>query len=253
VIKVYQDFAFVYDRLTDDINYNTWASYIEEIFERNHARPEIVLDLGCGTGSLSIELSKMGFDMIGLDSSEEMLGIAAEKAAMADRNILFINQDMREMDLYGTVGAVVSTLDSLNYLSSINCLKKVFARVNNFLDKDGFFIFDVHSRYKMEKIFGNNTFHVVNDDIAYIWNCHYDGRRKVCQHDITCFIKSEDMEVEQYDRFDEFHEERFFSKEEIEQALLEANLKVTNVFDGATFRKTSPKSERWLYVCRKEK
>jgi len=92
---VYQDFAFVYDRLTDDINYNTWASYIEEIFERNHARPEIVLDLGCGTGSLSIELSKMGFDMIGLDSSEEMLGIAAEKAAMADRNILFINQDMR--------------------------------------------------------------------------------------------------------------------------------------------------------------
>ncbi|MEI6602563.1 MAG: methyltransferase domain-containing protein [Clostridia bacterium] len=249
---MYQDFAFVYDRLTDDVNYQTWASYIEEIFERNHVMPEIVLDLGCGTGSLTVALACKGFDMIGLDLSEEMLGVASEKAVAAAQNILLINQDMCEMELFGTVGAVVSTMDSLNYLSNPKSLKKVFALVHQYLDPGGFFIFDVHSKYKMEKVFGDHSFHLVTDDISYIWNCHYDGRRKVCTHDITCFVRNQPQEPETYIRFDELHEERFFTKEEIETALTEAHLKLVGVYDGPTFRKTSPKSERWLYVCKKE-
>ncbi|MEI6131632.1 MAG: class I SAM-dependent methyltransferase [Bacillota bacterium] len=246
---MYTEFAFVYDRLTDDINYKTWASYIEEVFERNNFKPEIVLDLGCGTGSLTVELARKGFDMIGLDISEEMLGVATEKAIDAQQNILFLNQDMCEMELFGTVGAIVSTLDSINYLSSIKCLKKVFGLVHNYLDPGGLFVFDVHSKYKMDTVFGDNCFHVVNDELAYIWSCHFDGRRKICEHDITCFVK----QGETFERFDEFHEERLFTKEEIESSLAEAGLKLVNVFDGATFRKPSPKSERWLYVCRKQK
>jgi len=253
---VYKDFAYVYDRLTSDVNYKTWANYIEETFERNHVKPELVLDLGCGTGSLTVELANRGYDMIGLDLSQDMLAVAAQKAG---ENVLFVNQDMCEMELFGTVGAVVSTLDCINYLPSNKSLRKAFALVQNYLDPGGLFVFDVHSKYKMEKVFGDNVFHVVTDDLSYIWDCHYDGRRKVCQHDMTFFLKvnqknrEDQMEEVLYERFDEFHEERLFTKEEIEMALAEASLKVLGVFDGPTFRKATPKSERWLYVCRKEK
>ena len=244
---MYKDFAYVYDSLTDDVNYTIWANYIVELFERFECKPEIVLDMGCGTGSLTVELANRGFDMIGLDASADMLAVAEGKSKAAGKNVLFVNQDMCHLDLFGTVGAVISTLDSMNYLKSIRCLKKVCALVHNYLDDDGLFVFDVHSKYKMEKIFANNVFHVVNDDLTYIWECSYDGRRKVCGHDMTFFLNTGEL----YQRFDEFHEERFFSKEEIEGALAEAGLKVMNVYDGATFRKTTPKSERWLYVCKK--
>lgn len=243
---MYTDFAYVYDRLMEDVDYSYWADHIVLLFERFDIKPELVLDLGCGTGSLCLELAKKGYDMIGVDGSEDMLSVAADKAA--EKQVLFLNQDITSFELYGTVGAIVSTLDCFNYVTDPKGLKKVFKLAANYLDPGGLLIFDVHSRYKMEKVFGNNVFHEIKDDTAYIWQCSYDGRRKICQHDLTFFVEKEDGA---YERFEEFHEERFYSKEELETWATEAGLQVLEVFDGLNFRKPTPKSERWLFVCRK--
>ena len=163
-----------YDAVNGDISYSDWADFIERIAEREcKERPELVLDLGCGTGSMTIELARRGYDMTGVDLSEEMLGVALEDAQKEGLDILFLCQDMREFELYGTVGAVFCCFDSLNYITSPSGLKKVFSLVHNYLDPDGIFIFDMNTEYKFENVYSDNCFVLEEDGVVCVWqNCY---------------------------------------------------------------------------------
>lgn len=242
---MYQDFAYLYDALQKDVPYDAFADYYEEIMKRFNNPKGLCLDLGCGTGNMTMELAKRGFDMIGVDSSFDMLDVAREKAMREDKNILFLNQDMTEFELYGTVRAVVSTLDCINYVTDENALLKVFKLVNNYLDPKGLFIFDINSAYKLEHILGDNTYVDDGEDIFYSWQNSYDKEKKICTFDLTFFEKDEDI----YYRYDETHYERAYSIEEITALLEKAGLEVVGVYDNLSFNAPNEKSERIFFVA----
>ena len=151
----YSAIARVYDRLNKDIDYKKWADFFEECFSRFLCqKPEIILDLACGTGRMTRELASRGYDMIGVDGSADMLG---EAYASGGEGILYLMQDMRDLELYGTVGATVCCLDSLNYLLKDEDLLKTFSLVHNYSDPDGLFIFDMNTPYKFENIYSDNS------------------------------------------------------------------------------------------------
>lgn len=248
MITMYQDFAYLYDALQQDVPYQEFADYYVKIMEKFSGEKGLCLDLGCGTGNMSMILDSMGFDVIGVDSSVDMLEVAREKAMEEERNILFLNQDMTSFELYGTVATVVSTLDCVNYITDKEALLRVFKLVNNYLDPKGLFIFDINSEYKIEHILGNNTYVNDDEDIFYSWQNSYDKEKKICTFDLTFFEKDEDV----YYRYDETHYERAYSIEEIRSLLEEAGMEVVAVYDNLSFDSPCDKSERIFFVAREK-
>lgn len=245
---MYQDFAYLYDALQKDVPYKDFAAYYLRIMEKFGGQKGLCLDLGCGTGNMTLCLDDLGFDMIGVDSSVDMLNVAREKAMEEGRNILFLNQDMTDFELYGTVNIVVSTLDCVNYITDEDALLKVFKLVNNYLDPKGLFIFDINSAYKLEHILGNNTYVSDDEEIFYSWQNSYDKKKKICIFDLTFFEKDEDV----YYRYDETHYERAYSVDEITTLLTTAGLEVVGVYDNLTFNPPNEKSERIFFVAREK-
>jgi len=250
-VVIYLDLAYIYDRLMSDIDYCKWADYIEKIFHYNNHKPKLIVDLGCGTGSFCIEMAKRGYDTIGIDISSEMLSLAVSKSEdteIAGDKLLFLNQDMSEFELYGTADAFVSLMDSVNYVTGKRELKSMFKLVRNYLNPGGLFIFDVNSVYKFEKVLNNNVFYYINDDITYIWANNYNKRTKICEFDLTFFVKDKS---DLYKRFDEIHYERAYSVEEISRLINDNGLELIVVYDNLSFNKPLKKSERLFFVCRK--
>lgn len=247
MIDIYSNFAYYYDRLMKDVDYGKWADYIVELFRRHKSSPSLILDLGCGTGSFSMEMSNRGYEMIGIDLSPEMLSCAKAKSLEQDTDILFLNQDMTEFELYGTVDAVVCLMDSLNYITYKNDVKKVFKLVNNYLNPGGLFIFDINSLYKLEKILDNNVFYSAGNDIAYIWQNCYEKTKRICRFDLTFFVKHEDV----YKRFDEVHYERAFTLDEMREMISQAGLELSAVYEEFNFKFPGKRSERIFFICRK--
>ncbi|MGI6777811.1 MAG: class I SAM-dependent DNA methyltransferase [Acetivibrionales bacterium] len=245
---MYEGFAYIYDRLTRDIDYCRWADYIEEIFRINSQHPKLVLDMGCGTGTFCIEMAYRGYDMIGIDSSLDMLNCARQKTEKAGFDILYINQDMTGFELYGTVDAIVCLLDSFNYITRKSDLKKMLKLVRNYLNPDGLFIFDVNSLYKIRDILGNNVFFSVEDDITYIWDNKYKNDNSICEFDLTFFVKDGSN---LYRRYDEIHRERAYSVEELTVLIGQSGMQLLNVYDDLSFLPPNDKSERIFFVCRK--
>ncbi len=245
---MYNDFAAVYDKL-QDINYNDFIDYYEKIFKRFGKTASLVLDLACGTGNITIPMSKRGYDMIGIDLSCEMLNIAREKAANEDADILFLNQDMTEFELYGTVDAIVCALDGINYLTEDDDLKKLFSLVNNYLNPGGIMIFDINSEYKLRNILGNNTFVYEDDDIYYVWSNTYSDESRICEFELNFFEPQEDGS---YVRFDEFQEERAYSPKEIIAAAEASGLMVEGFYKPFTFTTASDTDERIFFVISKK-
>lgn len=245
---MYGDFARVYDKL-QDADYEAFADYYEKIFEHFGKKPELILDLACGTGSVTIPLAKRGYDMIGLDLSCEMLGIAREKAAECGADILFLNQDMTEFELYGTVDAIVCALDGINYITESEDLKRVFELAENYLNPGGLMIFDLNSEHKLGKILGGNTF--VNDEqgIYYVWQSDFDEETRICQFELNFFEEQPDGS---YLRFDEYQEERAYSAEEIKTAAERARLKVEGFYKPFTFSTADDLDERIFFVISKK-
>lgn len=245
---MYTRFAEIYDRLTHDIQYSKWADYLQSAFLNFGQEPKLILELGCGTGSMAVELSKRGYEMIALDSSVDMLGRALEKAHENNVDILFINQDMRDFELYGTVDAIVCLLDSINYITSLNDVKRVFKLVYNYLNHGGLFIFDVNSSYKLSTVLGNETFYEMGEDISWIWKNTYDSNEKITTFDLTFFIKQENG---LYERFDEIHNEKVFTSDEIIKALDSAGLKLLGEYGNLSFNPPRSKEERIFYIAQK--
>ncbi len=243
---MYNRFAYLYDELINDVNYGEWLDYYYKIFQRYGLKPKLGLDLGCGTGNLTTLFADKGIEMTGVDLSEDMLMVAREKAE--GRDILYLNQDMREFELYGTVDFIVSSLDCLNYITDKRDLLKVMKLVNNYLDPGGLFIFDINTDYKLENIIGNNTFILENENTFCSWQNEYDKKRKICDFYLTFFCEENGM----YHRFDEEHSERAYSIDEIKSVIDAAGMRLLNVYDEMSFKKPTAKSERVFFVVQEQ-
>ena len=245
-MEAYTDFALVYDELMDNTPYEVWCEQITAVLSDNGIEKELILDLGCGTGVLTELLARKGYDMIGIDLSQEMLNRAIEKRDASKLPILYLQQDMREFELYGTVKAVVSVCDSLNYLLEDEDVIQTFRLVNNYLDPQGLFIFDFNTVYKYKEVIGDATIAENREDCSFIWENYYHEQEKINEYEITFFIK----EGEFYRRFEETHFQRGYTVEEMQDFLLKAGLEFISMKDADTFLDVTDESERVCMIAR---
>ena len=193
----YNSIARVYDKLNAEIDYSAWADFVEACFEKYlENKPQLVLDLACGTGSMTYKLAQRGYDMIGVDGSEDMLSEAYSRGtSVGDTNILYLLQDMRSFELYGTVGAVTCCLDSMNYLTGGGDLEKCLNTVHNYLEAGGIFIFDTNTPYKFENVYGDNAYiledKIDGNDIYCGWQNCYDRESRICSFYLSLFEERE--------------------------------------------------------------
>ena len=248
-MDAYTSFAEVYDTFMDNIPYEEWADYVQGLLKEYDIRDGLVLELGCGTGSLTELLANMGYDMIGVDHSGDMLQIAMEKRAESGSDILYLLQDMREFELYGTVRAIVSICDSMNYITEYADLVQVLRLANNYLDPGGILIFDMNTEYKYETILGDGTIAECREDNSFIWDNHYDRETRINEYGLTLFIREEGQ---RYLRFDETHYQRAYEPGEIRKAVQEAGMEVVAMYDAFTRQPVREESER-IYVIARER
>jgi SAM-dependent methyltransferase len=241
----YGNFARYYNLLTGDVDYRKMAAHIHGLLTTAIGEHRLLLDLACGTGNLSIGLSSLGYDVIGVDASPEMLSVAAQRSTALGLDILFLCQAMEELDLYGTVDAVVCTLDSLNHILDEQTLKRVFERVALFLNPDGLFIFDVNTPYKHGHILGDNCYVREEDNVYCVWQNHLRGDMRV-EMDLDFFEKQANG---QYLRVTEHLVERAYPRERLEEWLFQSGLCVLSVSDGYSARAPLKDCQRYLFVA----
>lgn len=230
-MDAYTGFAEVYDLFMDQVPYEKWSGRIIQILSAYGIRDGLVLDLGCGTGSMTELLAGAGYDMIGVDASEEMLELAYEKRAESGHDILYLLQDMREFELYGTVRAIVSVCDSLNYITEEEELLHVFRLVRNYLDPDGVFFFDMNTIYKYSEMLGETTIAENREEGSFIWENYYDPEEQLNQYDLTLYIRDEN---DRYTRFEETHIQKAYALERVLELLQQAGMKAEQIFDSDT-------------------
>ena len=247
-MDAYTSFAQVYDLFMDNVPYEEWAAYVRGIFTEYGIGSGLVLDLGCGTGSLTECLARAGYDMIGVDSSEDMLEIAMDKRGRSGLDILYLLQDMREFELYGTVRAVVSICDSMNYILDYADLVQVFRLVSNYLDPGGIFIFDLNTEYKYEALMGSRTFAEDREDGSFIWYNEYSPEDHINEYDLTLFVR----EGKLFRRFQETHYQRAYSPAEVRRAAAEAGMEFEACWDAFSRDPVKPDSERMYMVFREK-
>ncbi len=247
------DFARVYDILMDHISYEDWADYITELFRKHGIDKGLVLELGCGTGNMTRCMAEKGYDMIGIDSSQEMLSIARELSDGDQSGILYLCQDMREFELYGTVAAVISVCDSMNYLLEEEDLLKVFRLVNNYLDPRGLFIFDLDTPYAYEKVLGDTTFAMNREEGSFLWENTFYPEEMINEVNLTLFVpKTHEGDRILYEKLEETHVRRAYSVERIRSLLTEAGMEWVAAYHELSEEKPRKDSER-VYILAKEK
>ncbi len=247
-MDAYTGFAEVYDLFMDQVPYEKWSGRIIQILSTYGIRDGLVLDLGCGTGSMTELLAGAGYDMIGVDASEEMLELAYEKRAESGHDILYLLQDMREFELYGTVRAIVSVCDSLNYITEEEELLHVFRLVRNYLDPDGVFFFDMNTIYKYSEMLGETTIAENREEGSFIWENYYDPEEQLNQYDLTLYIRDED---DRYTRFEETHIQKAYTLERVLELLQQAGMKAEQIFDSDTGKEVTDTTGKFCIAARK--
>ena len=192
LMDAYTGFAKLYDLFMDNIDYQAWGEYLTGLLREYHIDSGIVADLGCGTGNMTELLAEKGYDMIGIDNSYEMLEEAMEKRIESGHDILYLLQDMQDFELYGTVRAVISVCDSMNYLTDEEDLEYLFALVNNYLDPGGLFIFDMNTIHKYRDVIGDTTIAEDREDGSFIWENSYDRENALNVYELALFLPRED-------------------------------------------------------------
>ena len=247
-MDAYTSFAQVYDLFMDNVPYEEWSRYVIELLKEEKIEEGLVLDLGCGTGKMTRLLATAGYDMIGIDNSEEMLEIARECQYEQEDGILYLLQDMREFELYGTVRAVVSICDSMNYILDEEDLLQVFRLVNNYLDPKGLFIFDMNTRYKYAELLGETTITENREEGSFIWENYFDEEEDINQYDLTLFIR-EDGDL--YRKYEETHFQRVYDLDVVKRLLEEAGMEFVAAYDAFTREPVKEDSER-IYIIARE-
>lgn len=285
-MEAYTSFAQVYDLFMDNVPYEEWSEYIISLLKEEKIENGLVLDLGCGTGKITRLLAAAGYDMIGIDYSEDMLEIArehqydnpiveAEQIFYAEEieplseavrrsdedpvkieempqeenasNILYLLQDMREFELYGTVRAIISICDSMNYILEEEDLLQVFKLVNNYLDPKGVFIFDMNTRYKYANLLGETTITENREEGSFIWENYFDEEEDINQYDLTLFIREEG---DLYRKYEETHYQRVYDLDTVKRLLKEAGMQFVAAYDAFTKEPVREDSERIYIVAR---
>lgn len=288
-MEAYTSFAYVYDTFMDNVPYGEWARHIREKLCEHGVTDGIVLDLGCGTGTMTERLAGYGYDMIGVDNSEEMLELAMEKKTESGYDILYLLQDMRGFELYGTVRAVVSVCDSVNYITEPDELEEVFRLVNNYLDPKGIFLFDFNTVHKYRDVIGDSTIAEDRGVCSFIWDNRYYEKEQINEYDLTLFIAedfnpmenayvsertadSEDALLSEegagdledtmfseeeggengslYRRYTETHYQRGYTLAEIQELLERAGLVFIEAYDADTKERPNDTSERICVIAR---
>ena len=288
-MEAYTSFAYVYDTFMDNVPYGEWARHIREKLCEHGVTDGIVLDLGCGTGTMTERLAGYGYDMIGVDNSEAMLELAMEKKTESGYDILYLLQDMRGFELYGTVRAVVSVCDSVNYITEPDELEEVFRLVNNYLDPKGIFLFDFNTVHKYRDVIGDSTIAEDRGVCSFIWDNRYYEKEQINEYDLTLFIAedfnpmenayvsertadSEDALLSEegagdledtmfseeeggengslYRRYTETHYQRGYTLAEIQELLERAGLVFIEAYDADTKETPNDTSERICVIAR---
>ena len=245
----YEFLAGCYDEFTTDVPYPRWADYLEKHFARSALPIRTVLDLACGTGSLTAELARRGYEMIGADCSEEMLSVAAEKCRGAGAiEPIFLHQAMEDLDLYGTIDACVCCLDSVNYVTSPKKLARAFRRVHTFLMPGGLFLFDVNTPDKLRALDGQ-MFLDEDEDAYCVWRAEFSPRRRVCTYGMDIF-RLEPGGL--WSRGEEVHEEYAYEPAELEAMLGRAGFSHIRQYGELKFRAPLPGEGRIFFAARKE-
>lgn len=287
-MEAYTDFAQVYDTFMDETPYEEWCEYLVELLEKYRESDDndisvtdendagcvgqdqkyddsvinkatyqkniqqernSILDLGCGTGTLTELLAGRGYDMIGIDNAQEMLQIAMDKRAKSGLDILYLLQDMRSFELYGTVGAVISVCDSVNYLLEDEDVVQTFRLVNNYLYPGGLFIFDFNTVYKYEIVIGDATIAENREKCSFIWDNYYHEEEEINEYDLTIFVQEGERQ-DTYRRFQETHYQRGYRLEQMKDYLRQAGLIFVEAVDADTHGEVTKSSERVYVVAR---
>lgn len=282
-MNAYTGFAGVYETFMDNVPYEEWAEYLTGLLKGYGIKEGLIAELGCGTGTMTRLLAKAGYDMIGIDLSEEMLDIARYDHPEVEEDILYLHQDMREFELFGTVAAVVSLCDSMNYITSEEDLLKVFRLVNNYLDPGGYFIFDMNTVYKYETVIGDRVIAENRDNCSLIWENYYDKEERINQYDITIYSRvefeedydgaegdEEDYGVDDcaegcrvqdeveapdtplYERLEETHIQKAYPVERVKELLEEAGLEFVAVYGVGTKEAPKEDTERVYFIAREK-
>ncbi|MCL2604980.1 MAG: class I SAM-dependent methyltransferase [Defluviitaleaceae bacterium] len=247
-MECYKGFAAVYDTfMVRDIPYDAWADYICEIIN-NLDKCEIILDLACGTGNMTLRLAERGYDMIGTDASEDMLALAQDKAFEADRRVLWLAQDMRALDLYGTVDAVTCVCDGMNYILESDELKEVFKRVRLFLNPGGVFIFDMNTEYKFKEVLAEGTFGDSFEGAEYQWDNVYDAKTMINEYRLSFSSLRRDPGLRSFEN--EIHRQRAYDIGEISNWLMDAGFSSIRLRDGYTHEPPKADTARVVFICR---
>lgn len=246
----YNIFARYYDDLTKNINYQDLAEYFHIIIKKYEGKENgILLDLACGTGNVSEEMSRLGYDVIGVDNSEEMLNRAFEKKYDSGLNVQYICQDMRKLDMFGTIDVTICVLDSINHLDSLEDITQIFSRVSLFSEPNGLFIFDVNTKYKHEKVLANNIFIYETDDIYCVWENSYQKETNEVKINLEFFERNGNI----YKRYSENFSEKAYDIADLDKALLDNKFEILAHYDGFSLNLPNNKSERIVFVARKVK
>ncbi|MDF2614689.1 MAG: Methyltransferase type 11 [Clostridia bacterium] len=249
-MEAYSEFAKVYDTFMEDTPYEKWIAFMEHHMKKYNISPRIVCDLGCGTGKMCGMFAERGIEMIGIDSSEEMLMVARENAMEEGHSILYLMQDMSDFELYGTVDMIYSCCDSINYLLEEDEVLNTFKWVNNYLEPRGLFIFDINTYYKYENILSDQTFAEQTEDAAYIWENYFDKEEEINEFIVNFFLKDSEGK---YDRTEEYHYQRAYSIEKIKELLKRADLELIGVYDD--YNSEAPyheSTQRATFVAREQ-
>ena len=269
-MESYTDFAEVYDEFMDETPYEAWCERIVNLIEKyGISKPKdsedvtnlseealallseknLVLDLGCGTGTLTEMMASLGYDMMGIDLSYDMIQIAMDKREESGNDIMYFCQDMRELELYCTVGTILCICDSINYLLKPSEIVETLKRVNNYLFPKGLFIFDFNTDYKYREVIGNTTIAENREDCSFIWENYYDAKSGINEYDLTIFVK-EDEDL--FRRFNEVHYQKGYSYEEMCKLVEQAGLELVTALDSDNDGPVTKTTERVIMVCREK-
>lgn len=245
----YRSFARVYDMFMDNIDYPSWSVYLTQLLREYGVEDGLLLELGCGTGSMTELLAEQGYDMIGVDNSEEMLAEAMEKRVESGHDILYLLQDMQEFELYGTVRAIISVCDCMNYLTEEEDFLQVLKLANNYLDPGGIFIFDVNTDYKYREVIGDSTIAENREDSSFIWENSFDPETGMNVYELTLFLLREDG---LYEKEEEVHYQRAYTVDAIRRMIADSGMELLHIYDAYTLEPPRADSERLTFIVKEK-